>query len=79
MKFSKLRKKLEEWNIHWDARQGKGSHGGFVGRSHVTSIRRVFILPHKQQTDVSKSYIKPLRRQFELTPDDGISDEEFYG
>lgn len=78
VKFRELRKRLEKFGIMWDAKVGKGSHGAFVGLSKRTRIRRVYPLPADQQRDVSNKYLKPLRRQFELTPEDGVSDEAFF-
>ncbi len=79
MKFRALRKKLAQYDIAWDESLGKGSHGVFVGLTLRTRIRRVFPLPASQQKDVSQPYLKSLRRKFELTPDDDISDKEFFG
>lgn len=79
MNFKRLRKKLAEYGIEWDERKGKGSHGVFVGLSHVTHIRRVYTLPKKQQKEVNNIYLCPLRRAFELTPEHGVTDEEFFG
>ncbi len=79
MKFRKLRDRLAAYGIEWDPAVGKGSHGAFVGLSHHTRIRRVYPLPKDQQKEVSPIYLKPLRRQFELLPEHGVSDEEFFG
>lgn|GEM_PF-2473121 len=79
VKFRKLREKLSGYGISWDPRVGKGSHGAFVGLSRRTHIRRVYPLPRSQQREVSITYVRPLRRAFELTPEDGVSDAEFFG
>ncbi len=78
MNFRKLRKKLAEYGIEWDPSIGKGSHGAFVGLSRRTKLREVQVLPKSQQTDVSAKYIRPLRSAFELVPEYGVSDEEFF-
>lgn len=78
MKFKTLRDRLANYQIDWDPKIGKGSHGAFVGLSHKTKIRRVFPLPKKQQKDVSPAYLKPLRRAFELLPEHGVADEDFF-
>ena len=78
MNFRKLRKKLAEYGIEWDPSIGKGSHGAFVGLIRRTRLREVHELPESQQKDVAAKYIKPLRRAFELLPEYGVSDEEFF-
>ncbi len=78
MKFRKLKKKLAEYDIQWDSKLGKGSHGAFVGLSHVTKTRETFPLSRKQQEEVQSKYLNPLRRAFELLPEYGVSDEAFF-
>ena len=77
MKFRDLKKVLSRFGIEWDARRGKGSHGAFVGLSHVSRLRRVYVLPASQQKEVSQAYLNPLRRTFELTSEHGVSDGLF--
>jgi len=79
MKFKKLKKMLKKFRIEWDPKAGKGSHGSFVGRSHKTKIRESHTIPSKQQVEISSIYVNSLRRTFELTESDGVSDEEFFG
>jgi len=82
LKFSDLKKILKKilkkFGIEWDASRGKGSHGVFVGLSHVTRIREVYPIPKSQQRQMSDAYLRPLRRTFELTEKDGVSDDEFF-
>lgn len=78
MKFRKLKKKLARWDISWDPTIGRGSHGAFVGITHHTRIRHVFTLARDQQEETAKKYIKALRRQFELLPEYGVGDSEFF-
>lgn len=78
MKFRKLKKKLAEYDLQWDSKLGKGSHGAFVGLSHVTKTRETFPLSRKQQEEVQSKYLNPLRRAFELLPEYGVSDEAFF-
>lgn len=78
MKFRKLKKKLAEYGIQWDPQIGKGSHGAFVGLSHVTKTRETFPLATKQQEEIQAKYLRPLRRAFELLPEHGVSDETFF-
>lgn len=78
MKFRKLKKKLAEYDIQWDPKIGKGSHGAFVGLSRVTKTRETYPLSKKQQIEVQSKYLKPLRRTFDLLPEHGVSDNEFF-
>lgn len=77
MKFRKLKRILHKYGIVWDSRKGKGSHGVFVGPSHQTGLKQVYTVPGTQQKKVSKAYLTPLRRKFELTEEDGVSDALF--
>ncbi len=78
MDFRKLKKRLSRYGIEWDPRIGSGSHGAFVGLSRSTKTRETYPLPKKQQSEVHAKYLKPLRRAFELLPEDGVSDDEFF-
>ena len=77
MKFRKLKKVLARYGIEWKPQKGKGSHGVFVGESHVLQIRQVYPIPASQQKEISQAYIRPLRRKFELTKESGVSDDDF--
>lgn len=77
MKFRDLRRLLSSFGIEWDERRGKGSHGAFVGLTKNSRIRQVYTLPKDQQKKVSSVYLKPLRRTFELTAQDGVPDDRF--
>lgn len=77
MKFRELKKLLSKYGIEWDETRGKGSLGAFVGLSFATRIRRVYTLPAYQQKNVSKAYLGPLRRAFELTTEYGFADDMF--
>lgn len=77
MKFRELKKVLSKHGIAWDPRKGKGSHGVFVGLSHRTGIKQIFPIPAGQQKQISKAYLAPLRRKFELTEKDGVNDDLF--
>ncbi len=77
MKFRELRKVLERFGIYWDSSIGKGSHGAFCGISHVTRLRKVYPLSKDQQREVSKIYLRALRKTFEVTSDHDVSDDLF--
>ena len=76
--FRKLKKKLAEYAIRWDPSVGHGSHGAFIGLSRITKTREAYTLPKTQQREVDSKYLKPLRRAFELLPEHGVSDDEFF-
>jgi len=41
---------------------------------------RKFPIPaHGDNADIHRTYIEAARRAFNLTPDDGVTDEDFYG
>ena len=61
---------LARLGVHWYPGKGKGSHGAFVGLSKQSRIRRAFTLPKSQQREVSRGYLNPLLRTFELSDDD---------
>jgi len=77
VKFRDLRKVLARYDIFWDKRKGKGSHGAFVGPSHKTRLKRAYTLPESQQKKTRQPYLDRLREQFELTPENGIPDDQF--
>lgn len=77
MKFRDLCRVLSEYEIHWNDRKGKGSHGAFEGLTHVSKIRAVFVIPKHQQTEIGMPYMTALRRRFELKKEHGVPDELF--
>ena len=66
---------LLRYGIEWDTRQGKGSHGCYVGV--IQGRKQKFPLPRAQEVPIQ--YMRSLRRKFKLLPEHGIADEEFYG
>jgi hypothetical protein len=76
LKLRDLRKILRSFGVVEDVAAGKGSH---------TVFRRqlpegVFSYPVPTTSDdVHPKYVKGCRERFRLTPEDGISDEAFYG
>ena len=67
--FKKLRTLLEHRNIIWDASKGKGSHGCFVGPDANGNIQS-YPIPHKQQKQTQKCYLKGLCARFGIDPAD---------
>ncbi len=72
LKMRVLQQRLREFGIEFDARKGKGSHGSFIKPGF-----RSFPVPRSD--DVLRQYITQIRRRFNLTEADGVSDKRFYG
>lgn len=73
--FKKLGKILRAYDAWEDSSRGKGGHTAFL--REVEGTIELFPLPKKKE--VLDSYVRALRRKFKLTPQDGVSDEEFFG
>lgn len=58
-------------------RAGKAPTARLSALGFATHIRRVYTLPASQHKEVSKAYLNPLRRTFELTTEYGIGDDLF--
>ena len=43
-----------------------------------TDGRKFPVPARKESDDIERAYVDAARRKFQLTPDDGVSDEEFY-
>lgn len=78
LKYRDLRAILKTFGIEENKRRGKGSERLFVGvvNGVVTSIPTKC---HSENDEKPVPVIHAIRRRFRLTPEDGISDEEFYG
>ena len=66
---------LASFGIHEDTSRGKGGHTLFWkdfedGR---------FTYPVPNDKEVKPCYVKGARKKFRLTPEDGVTDEDFYG
>jgi hypothetical protein len=75
LSLKKLRRALLAFGVQEDSSRGKGSHtyffktidGGEVGYPIPTNRNPVLVC-----------YVKGSRRKFRLTPEDGVTDNEFY-
>lgn len=74
LKRSALVKILRSFDVVEDKKGGKGSHTKFV----QTRRDGRFTYPVSKGKDVLSCYVKACRRKVRLTPDDGITDAEFY-
>jgi hypothetical protein len=70
-----LRKILRSFGVQEDSSRGKGGHTLFW----IQFPDGLFTYPMPGRSDVLPCYVKGARKKFRLTPEDGISDEEFFG
>lgn len=78
LKYRNLRKILRRYGIEENKCRGKGSHRMFVavvdGQQRRYPVRR-----HSESDELGAAIVSAVRRRFGLTPDRGVSDDEFYG
>ena len=74
IKLRKLRQILKRYSVLEDASGGKGSHIKFI--KQFPEGRFSYTIPN--EVDVKVCYVKGCRRRFLLTPEEGVSDREFY-
>jgi hypothetical protein len=73
--LKKLRKILTSFGAVEDRSRGKGSHTMFIMRIGEKTFS--YPIPTHDK-DVKDCYIRGVRKRFLLTPDDAVSDEEFF-
>ena len=71
-----LRRILKRYGVEEDSSRGKGSHTLFY--KQFAEGEFTYPIPTHDK-DVNPAYVKGARRKFRLTPDDGVSDDEFFG
>ena len=69
-----LQRILRAFDCTIDEKRGEGSHWSAT-RATSQGIQS-YALPLRR--DYGRSYLNPLRRRLELSPDDGVTDREFY-
>ena len=74
--LKRLRRILKRYGAWEDPSRGKGSHTMFF-RKLASGTVSYPIPTHKPE--IAKVYVRGVRRKFELTPEHGVSDEDFYG
>jgi hypothetical protein len=74
LKLRDLERILRHFDVFADRSRGKGSHILFFRRF----AEGVFTYPVPNRAEVKLCYVRDCRRRFRLTPEDGITDEEFY-
>lgn len=78
LKYRDLLKRLKQFGVIEDRSRGKGSERLLV---RVVSGIRYYITTkcHNEGDQKPKAVIAAIRRRLLLTPEDGVSDQEFYG
>ena len=71
-KFSRLKRRLKNREIFWNAQHGKESHGSFEGKDQDGN-QQSYTIPAKQQRDVGRVYLRGLCTRFGLDPDELFS------
>jgi hypothetical protein len=66
---------LRSYGVSEDPSRGKGGHTYFYKKFEDGE----YGYPVPNQRDVNQVYVKGARRRFRLTPEHGVTDEEFYG
>lgn len=77
LQYRKLRKILGRYGIKEDAKRGKGSHRMLVGVVRGTLVHYP-IGVHNDGSDIAGPVVCAVRRRFELDPNHGINDRDFY-
>lgn len=66
---------LSSYGVDEIKKRGKGSHTVFSMKTDDGT----FTYPIPKGKDVKDCYVKGARRRFNLTVDDGVTDEDFFG
>ena len=78
LKYRDLLKILKKFGVFEDKTRGKGSERLLV--RIVSGVRCMISTKcHKEGDQKPKAVIAAIRRRLKLTPEDGVSDNEFYG
>jgi len=77
LKYRSLLRALRRHGIHEEKKRGKGSHRMLVGVVDGTLIKHP-IKCHNEGEKKPKAVIASVRRAFKLTPEYGVSDDDFY-
>lgn len=77
--YRRLAERLRAFGAAERPDRGKGSHR-YWGRRMADGRTAYVPVPfHGSGTDVGRGIVRSVRRALELTPQDGVSDREFYG
>lgn len=75
LKLRELKAILASYGIECDTSRGKGGHVLF--RAIIQG--RPVSYPVPGDREVKQCYVSACRRRFGLTPNDGVTDDDFYG
>ncbi len=76
--YRQLRTILHGFGFEEQAGRGKGSHRMFVGVVDGR-IARYPVRCHREGEVKPKAVVAAVRRRFQLKPEHGVSDDDFYG
>lgn len=76
LKLKQLRKIVRRYDVVEDSSIGKGSHTTFLRK--VAGGIFSYPIPTHGSDMVLVCYVKGLRKRLRLTPNDGVSDRDFY-
>jgi hypothetical protein len=74
LKLHELRKILRSFGVGERKHRGKGGHTYFYKQLPGGE----FGYPVPSEKDVKDVYVKGVRKRLRLTPEDGVTDDEFY-
>ena len=75
LKLRDLRRHLSRLGVTENTKRGKGSHILF---SREIDGKK-FTYPMPTDKNVKSAYLRPLRKQLRLLPEDGVPDSDFFG
>lgn len=75
LRYKTLKRILESFGLHF--REGKGSET--IIKDPQRTQRISCIKKHGKNPQIQRQVVAALRRKFQLDPEHGISDENFYG
>jgi len=75
--YRKLIRILKRFGVHEEAGRGKGSERMLVAVIDGRKVRYP-LKCHKESEDKPRAVVRAVRRRFNLTEQDGVSDGEFY-
>lgn len=79
LRYRQLRKILESFGFIEVKSRGKGSHRMFKGRDASGKRHAYPVKCHNENQELNIAVVNAARRVLGLTPDDDVSDEDFYG
>lgn len=75
--YRKLLRILRRFEVREDKKCGKGSHR-MLRKVVNGQVESYPVRCHNENDQLSRPIVQAIRRRFQLTADDGVSDGEFY-